>query len=137
MTQITAEISIAAPVADVYAKVATSKGLSQWFAEAYFKVNQQFGSVRLRVWDEVDLVVTETASPASIAWHCTSADHPWFNTSISFTFRSEAELTVVSFEQGGWSSVTPAFEEWGERWPALLEALKQLLESGPGALPQK
>lgn len=129
MTRIAAQVFIAAGVSDVYAKVATSKGLSQWFAEAYFKVNQQFGSVRLRVWDEVDLVVTELASPVTIVWHCTTAGHAWFKSDVRFTFREEQGGTVLNFVHDSWADEDAAFSEWRDKWPELLQGLKSVLEA--------
>jgi hypothetical protein len=132
MAQVSLLIRIRADLAQVYAKVASAQGISGWFTEASFKVNQQFGSVRLRLWDEVDFVVTESNSPCQIAWHCTSAGHPWCDTDIIFGFRTESELTVVTFDHVGWPDVSDHFRECAMSWAHFLESLRALVETGEG-----
>jgi hypothetical protein len=132
MAQISLLVRINAELPEVYAKVATAQGIAGWFTEAGFKVNQHFGSVRLRLWDEVDFIVTEGASQSRINWHCTSAAHPWLNTDITFGFRAEGEQTVVTFDHSGWSEVTDHFRACAMSWAYFLESLCALVETGEG-----
>ena len=132
MAKISLLIRIRADLAQVYAKVASAQGISAWFTEASFKVNQQFGSVRLQLWDEVDFVVTESNAPCRVTWHCTSAGHPWCDTDIIFEFRNEAKFTVVTFDHEGWPEVSDHFRECAMSWAYFLESLRALVETGEG-----
>ena len=132
MAQIAFMVRIAADLPEVYEKVSTAKGIASWFTEASFKVNQQFGSVRLCLWDDVYFVVTESTSPTKISWYCGTAGHPWYATDIGFEFRTVENQTAVVFDHSGWPEVSEHFRDCALSWAYFLESLKSLVETGQG-----
>jgi uncharacterized protein YndB with AHSA1/START domain len=132
MAQISLMVRVNAAPERVYESLATARGITGWFTEADFKANQQFGSMRLRLWDEVDFVVTENASPWLIHWKCSSAGHLWFDTIITFEIRSESEQTVVVFDHSGWAEVSDHYRDCAMSWAYFLESLRTYTETGVG-----
>lgn len=120
--------------ASLYDEFATARGLGAWLGDAQFKVNQQFGSVMLKLWDELDFAVTETRSPLTISWQCVTRRHPWSATRITFGFEVDAEACVlVSVSHTGCEEDANVAAATAAFWSRALESLKRLVESGSGS----
>ena len=131
MTTIEQQVSVFADAAQLYDAFAKASCLATWLGPAHFKVNQQFGSVMLKLCGELDFAVSETRSPVTVSWKCMTKRHAWTNTRVLFSLGSLDDRTIVTVRHGGLAeerllALTESF------WSSVLDSLKAQLEMGDG-----
>jgi uncharacterized protein YndB with AHSA1/START domain len=150
MATIYHQVWIEAPVAKVYAAIATAEGLGKWWAPHTTTVTddglvlahdpgERHGEVKLKV---IDLIENER-----IEWEVISS-HPeqspasgWMGTRILFELderenpggwlgmeAGERKLTVLEFRHSGWAEDSPFLGFCNFAWGAVLGMLKEWAE---------
>ncbi len=133
MAQIAHLVRIRSAPEKVFERVATTKGIEQWFTEASSPNYGKGGTLELRFGGEpVAFAVTEFSPPNRIVWHCTSRGDSWFDTDIVFEFEAEGDRTVVRFDHLGWPEINDRFRDCSTSWAYFLESLTSLIEEGRG-----
>jgi uncharacterized protein YndB with AHSA1/START domain len=133
MAQIAHLVRIRATPKDVYQRVATTKGIAEWFTEASSPDYREGGTLELRFSDEpVAFAIREMKEPTRIVWRCTSEENSWFETDIAFEFVADGDRTIVRFDHLGWSEISDRFRDCSFSWAYFLESLRSLIEEGRG-----
>lgn len=133
MAQISHLVRVRSSLEDVFARVATTDGIAEWFTRASSPDYRTGGTLELHFPDgRVSFEVTQLVASSRIAWRCTTPDNPWFGTDIVFEFTGEPEYTLVRFDHLGWPEVTDRFRDCSMSWAYFLESLRSLIEDGKG-----
>lgn len=127
------QVSIATDTDRLYEEIGRAGGLSAWLGPAQFKVNQQFGSVLLKLFGELDFSVSETRSPLGVTWRCLNRRHAWARSSINFGFEAAGESVVVKLHHVGLADEAGVLATTGDFWAGALDSLKLRVEVGVGA----
>lgn len=137
MVSVERQLVVLSDTERLYDAVGKASALSAWLGPAQFKVNQQFGSVMLKLFDELDFAVSETRSPLTVTWKCMSRRHAWTNSNITIGFDVRSEGVLVTLVQVGLLDEPDVLAATGDFWVAALSSLKRYVEVGDGlALPE-
>jgi len=133
MAQIAHLVRIRDTPENVYARVASADGISEWFTDASSPDYRKGGTLELRFSDApVAFTIRELTEPSRIVWHCTTRGNSWFGTDIVFEFELQDGSTLVRFDHLGWPEVTDRFRDCSMSWAYFLESLRSLVEEGRG-----
>ena len=133
MAQIAHLVRIRATPEQVYQRVASTAGISEWFTQASSSDYREGGELELRFDDEsVSFTITELQEPSRIVWRCTTEGNSWFDTDIGFEFAAQGDRTIVRFDHLGWPEVSDRFRDCSMSWAYFLESLRSLIEEGRG-----
>ena len=127
-------IQIAAEPENVYALVATARGLGQWWAADTVETD---GAVELGFFKRTTvyrLRLANSTPNASVDWACESGQE-WMGTHIVFRIEPGSPGTLLRFAHAGWQSVTDYYTSCNTTWGALMYRLKAAAEGkSPGPL---
>lgn len=132
MTTLERRVSVRADAARLYDAFAKASCLATWLGPAHFKVNQQFGSVMLKLCGELDFAVSETRSPVTITWRCMTKRHAWTNSRVLFAFDSLEDSVLVTLRHEGVAEVEGLAACTDSYWASVLSSLRGEIENGTG-----
>jgi|SRR5213593_1329673 len=139
MTTIRHQLLINAPVAVVYAAIATADGVSTWWDKQTPRQTErglvlehnpgpEHGIVKLRV---VELIQNKRVDWECISTHRTSSPaSAWTGTHFIFDLDERgAGATAVDFRQTGYDERSAFFDSNRDAWERVLQNLKRVVES--------
>ena len=126
------DFPIAAPAADVFAAVATPKGLDAWWTER--------SSGRPEMGTEYQLVfgegydwrarVSRCYAPHEFELTMTRASDDWIDSRVGFTLSEHDGRTQVRFHHTGWPEVSDHYRTSSYCWAMYLRLLRLYVERG-------
>jgi uncharacterized protein YndB with AHSA1/START domain len=135
MAEIRHRVGIDASPANVYEAVATTEGISNWWARELDgdpsqggKLNFYFGQLQPGLVMEVlDAVPQE-----KVSWRCVQGPEDWVGTRVDFEIKESDEETVLLFAHDEWREPVEFMSHCSTKWGYYLIGLKSLLEGGVG-----
>jgi uncharacterized protein YndB with AHSA1/START domain len=133
----TAEIAISAPVARVFAALATLEGLAGWWTQDTSGSPSRGGELTFGFGpDKAELRVDEVVQPTSVVWTCLrhSKFLEWQHTTLIFDVREqETGSTVVAFRHVGLVPTLDCYALCTRGWDHYLDSLAASVEGKGGS----
>lgn len=132
MATIYHQVGIKASLNDVYAAIATTEGVTQWWTTT--RGNPQRNGELEFVFDEhiVKARVSENTPHEYVEWTVLGEAGEWLNTRICFALEQKDEQIMVNFQHADWKQATHFMGHCSTKWAVFLLSLKDYLETGAG-----
>ncbi len=139
MADITHRVGIKAPIAKVYAALATVEGVAGWWTKETTGVSKAGGTVDVRFlspagkeigsmgFDVVDLVPNK-----KVHWRFKSGPEEWIGTDVVFDLIHDGEYTIVLFGHKNWREQVEFTAHCSMKWAIFMLSLRELVETGKG-----
>ena len=136
MAELKHQVSINAAPENVYAALATSKGLKGWWT-ADSKADEKVGGKAEFGFDKRAMVfrmTVEKLDPGKqVVWACQGDHAEWNGTTLTWTIAPEAKSSTLRFTHSGWKSVSEYYAMCNSTWGELMYRLKDYVEGkAPG-----
>lgn len=120
--------------ADVYAKLATIDGLSEWWTRTTKGESEPGRTIHFQ-FDRgfFDMKVLELVPGERVLWQVVDGPEEWIGTKVRFELRREGEHTIVLFTHEGWREPVELMHHCSTKWAVFLLSLKSRVETGAGA----
>lgn len=125
---------VKAPAAEVYAALATERGLAEIWTND-LKVEARVGAINQFRFDDGKpdrMEVVELAPDRRVSWRCVDSDPEWIGTDIAFDIEEKDGRTSIVLRHTGWREVTEFYRWCNYNWAMFLYSLKQYCEDGSG-----
>ncbi|MFD0912820.1 SRPBCC family protein [Methylophilus luteus] len=139
MADIIHRVGIKAPIAKVYAAIATVEGVAAWWSKQATGVSTPGGAIELVfktvAGESVGVIKFEvmTLQPdKQVIWRFISGPQEWLTTHASFDLIQDGDYTIVLFGHRDWSEPGEFMAHCNMKWGTFLMSLKMLVESGQG-----
>ncbi len=139
MADIVHRIGIKAPVAKVYAALATVEGVAGWWTRETTGESRVGGTVtfvfRTPAGDQKGKMVvdvTELETNRAVRWHVTAGPAEWLETDITFDLSQQGEHTIVAFGHRSWRESGEMMAHCSMKWATFLLSLRDLVQGGKG-----
>jgi len=139
MVDIIHRVGIKAPIANVYAALATVEGVAGWWTRDTAGASKQGGSVKVRFQspkgEEVGAMEFELAkldANREVRWRFTGGPAEWLGTEVTFRLAQEGETTLVMFGHKNWREAGDFMAHCSMKWATFLLSLRDLVETGKG-----
>lgn len=132
-------VGIKAPVAQVYAALATIEGVAGWWTKETAGVSEPGGSIELvfsspsgeRV-GAINMDVLALDPDQEVHWRFTSGPEEWIGTDAVFRLSQDGDYAIVRFAHQNWREPVEFAEHCSTKWATFLLSLKELVETGKG-----
>lgn len=139
MVDIIHRVGVRAPVAQVYAAIATVEGVAGWWTKETRGVAAPGGAMEFafstpdgeRV-GTIGAEVIELRTDAAVQWRFTSGPAEWLDTEAVFRLAQDGEFTIVRFAHRRWREAVEFTEHCSTKWATFLMSLKEYVETGRG-----
>jgi uncharacterized protein YndB with AHSA1/START domain len=132
-------IGIKAPVAQVYAALATIDGLAGWWTRQTRGDSTVGGRIDFRFYtpagDEIGgfgMDVLELTPDTAVRWRVQDGPAEWVGTDIEFGLSQQDGYTIVRFGHRRWREEGEFTAHCSTKWATFLLSLRELAESGRG-----
>jgi uncharacterized protein YndB with AHSA1/START domain len=139
MADIIHRVGIKAPVARVYAALATVEGVAGWWTKDTTGDAKAGGLVKVRFLSptgeekgKVDFSVVKLEPNQEVRWRCTSGPEEWIGTDVTFHLTQEGEYTLVVFGHRNWREAGAFMAHCSMKWATFMLSLQALVETGTG-----
>ena len=139
MKDIIHRIGIQAPAADVYAALATIRGLAGWWTEETTGEARVGGVVKFvfhlengELLGGFDMDVQEQSPGDKVRWQVKDGPPEWIGTRIEFALSRQDDCTVVLFSHRGWREEVEFMAHCSTKWATFLVSLRDFVETGTG-----
>lgn len=140
MVDIIHRIGIKAPLAEVYAAVATIPGVAGWWTRDTSGSAAPGGRVTVvfRHGDgheigQMEFEMAELEPARAIRWRFVSGPPEWLGTEATFDLTQDGEMTVLLFGHRGWQEAVEFTAHCSTKWAVFLLSLRDLIETGKGS----
>jgi uncharacterized protein YndB with AHSA1/START domain len=132
-------IGIKAPVAQVYAALATIDGLAGWWTRDTSGTSQRGGQIAFRFRSEAgddiggfSMQVLDLAPGEAVRWRVQDGPPEWVGTEIDFLLSTQDGFTIVRFAHRQWRDDGEFMAHCSTKWATFLLSLRDLVERGRG-----
>lgn len=139
MVDIIHRIGIKAPVAKVYAALATVEGVAGWWTTETTGASRPGGTVtfvfRTHEGEQKGKMVVDVAkleTDRAVRWHVTAGPDEWIGTDITFELSQQGDQTIIVFGHKNWREAGDMMAHCSMKWATFLLSLRDLVESGKG-----
>ncbi len=139
MVDIIHRVGIKAPLAQVYAALATAEGVAGWWSKETTGDAKLGGTVHLVFrtpkGDELGQIDFEMATldpNKEVRWRFKSGPPEWIGTDATFQLSQDGEYTSVIFGHRNWREPVDFMAHCSMKWATFLLSLRQLVETGRG-----
>ncbi len=139
MVDIFHRVGIKAPIADVYAAVATVDGIANWWTTSTTGESKAGGKVEVRFLTlesieigSMNLEVTELIPNKKVQWRFTKGPEEWLGTDVVFELSQVDDYSIVLFYHKNWREPLEFMGHCSMKWATFMLSLKQLVETGKG-----
>ena len=139
MVDIIHRVGIKAPLAKVYAALATVEGVRGWWTSDTTGESKTGGRVevcfRTPSGDEkgkMQFEFTKLDPNGEVGWRVTEGPAEWLGTDVTFDLAREGEYTLVLFRHRNWRESGEFMAHCSMKWATFLLSLRQLVETGQG-----
>ena len=132
MPEIRHRVGVEAPPSSVYAQLATTSGLQEWWTEDVGGTSSVGDTLTFRFGAPdrgFDMEVVELIPDQRVAWRCVDGPAEWVGTDITFDLRAGDE-TAILFTHAGWREPVEFMHHCSTKWASYLIGLKQGVETG-------
>jgi len=132
-------VGIKAPVAQVYAALATIEGVAGWWTKETTGVSAPGGNIEVvfsspngeRV-GAINMEVLALDPEQQVHWRFTSGPEEWIGTDAVFKLLQDGDYAIVRFAHRNWREPVEFAEHCSTKWATFLLSLKELVETGKG-----
>lgn len=139
MVDIIHRIGIKAGPRQVFAAIASLKGLAHWWTEEVrgeekvggrmeFAFRTPTGELKGRMVMEV----RELNAPESVSWRCVDGPPEWIGTDITFHASPGIDQTILIFGHRNWREAVDFTAHCSMKWATFLLSLREYVETGKG-----
>lgn len=126
-------IPIDAKPKDVYAAVATEKGMQGWWTrdtvmEEKVGGKADFGFDKREAVFHMEIKALKPGKTVKMS--CISGPPEWTGTKLEWTIEAEGSGSVLSFSHRGWRKLTPFAASCNSMWGHLMFRIKKFVETG-------
>jgi uncharacterized protein YndB with AHSA1/START domain len=139
MVDIIHRVGIKAPLAKVYAAVATVEGVAGWWTKDTTGVSKVGGTMTFRFQspsgDEIgkfEMEVLELIPDTKVRWRVKAGPEEWVGTDIEFSLSQQGDYTVVLFGHRNWREAVEFTAHCSMKWATFMLSLRELVETGKG-----
>ncbi len=139
MADIIHRVGIKAPIAKVYAALATLEGVAGWWSAQASGNASPGGTVELvfktPAGETLGIITFEVADlqpDKQIIWRFISGPEEWAGTHASFDLYQDGDYTIVLFGHKAWAEPVEFMAHCSMKWATFLLSLKALVETGQG-----
>lgn len=139
MVDIIHRVGIKAPLAKVYAAVASVAGVAGWWTEETSGESTPGGTLKVlfRAPDggemgRMEFEVLELSLDQGVRWRVKAGPPEWLGTDVTFQLQQDGDYTVVNFGHVNWREPVDFMRHCSTKWATFLLSLKQLVETGKG-----
>jgi uncharacterized protein YndB with AHSA1/START domain len=143
MADIRHRVGISASPHDIYEKLATIDGLTEWWTRDVRGEERLGGKLQFffgGTEPSAVMEVVELEPGRGVVWRCVGGPDEWMGTTIAFELQSpqteksgtetSENETVVLFTHGGWRQAGPFLHHCSTKWAQFLLGLKAGFEGG-------
>jgi uncharacterized protein YndB with AHSA1/START domain len=139
MVDIIHRIGIKAPIAKVYAALATVEGVAGWWTTETTGVSKPGGSVEVRFLSlegkeigSMNFEVRKLDPDKQVHWRFTAGPEEWVGTDAVFNLTQDGEYTIVLFGHKNWREAVEFTSHCSMKWAIFMLSLRELVETGKG-----
>ncbi len=139
MADIIHRVGIRAPLADVYAALATVEGVAGWWTQATEGVAKPGGTMDVRFLTPqgrelggMTMEVVALEPNRKVHWRFRKGPEEWLGTDAIFDLREEGDYTIVLFGHRNWREPVEFMAHCSMKWAIFMLSLKELVETGRG-----
>jgi len=132
-------VGIQAPVAKVYAALATIDGIAGWWTKETSGVSKvgdliefRFTSPRGEEMGVMKMEVLALDPDKRVHWRVRTGPQEWVGTDVTFDLTQAGDYTIVLFGHRNWREAVEFTAHCSTKWAVFMLSLKQLLETGKG-----
>ena len=138
MVDIVHRIGIKSSISQVYAAIATTKGLANWWtnevegkSEVGEEITFRFSTKSGELLGEMSMQVNELNS-TNVKWHCAAGPLEWIGTAITFELSEQDDQVILIFGHRNWREQVEFTSHCSMKWATFLLSLKDYVETGIG-----
>jgi uncharacterized protein YndB with AHSA1/START domain len=139
MVDIIHKIGTTAPLAEVYAAVATVEGVAGWWTEETTGESKPGGTINVvfrtpggEQMGQMTFEVLAQKPNQEVRWRCKAGPAEWIGTDVIFTLSRTGDKTVLLFAHRNWREEVEFTAHCSMKWATFLLSLKALVETGKG-----
>ncbi len=139
MINIIHRVGIKAPVAKVYAALATVEGVAGWWTKETTGTSKVGGNIDFRFLSQegkeigsMRAEVTELDPNKNVQWRVIAGPPEWIGTDLVFNLTQEGEYTIVLFGHKNWREAVEFTAHCSMKWATFMLSLKEFVETGKG-----
>ena len=139
MADIIHRVGIKAPLAQVYAALATVEGVAGWWTKETTGVSKPGETIDVRFLTPqgkeiggmtMDVLALEPNK--KVHWRFKTGPAEWVGTDAIFDLREEGDYTIVLFGHKNWREPVEFMAHCSMKWASFMLSLKELVETGRG-----
>ena len=135
MVDILHKVGVKSSPDDVYEALTTRDGLAGWWTEDTNGTAEVGGVLEFRFEQGgFDMEVLELEPAKRVQWLVTDGPEEWKGTHVNWELNQDGDYTTVLFKHEGWKEPVEFMHHCSTKWATYLMSLKQLVETGTGAL---
>lgn len=139
MAEIIHRVGIKAPIAKVYAAIATVEGVAGWWSREASGTSHAGDAIELLfntpAGETLGIIKFEVAAlvpDKQVIWRFISGPEEWSGTHAGFDLYQDGDYTIVLFGHRDWSEPVEFMAHCSMKWATFLLSLKALVETGQG-----
>lgn len=139
MVDIIHRVGIKAPVAKVYAAVASIEGVAGWWTRETRGASQLGGTIETtfstltgETIGEIKMEVMALVQDKQVHWRFISGPEEWHGTDAIFDLTQDGDYTIVLFSHKHWREAVEFMAHCSTKWGTFMISLKALVETGQG-----
>jgi uncharacterized protein YndB with AHSA1/START domain len=140
MVDIIHRVGVRAPVAEVYAALATTEGVAGWWTSETVGASEVGGTIDVRFLTpegleigRMGMEVLELEPNKKVHWRFRDGPPEWIGTEVTFDLSQEGDQTIVLFGHRHWREAVEFTAHCSMKWATFLLSLRQLVETGVGS----
>jgi uncharacterized protein YndB with AHSA1/START domain len=139
MADIIHRVGIRAPLANVYAALATVEGVAGWWTQQTAGVSKPGGTLDVRFLTPqgreiggMTMEVVALEPNRKVHWRFRKGPEEWIGTDAIFDLREDGDYTIVLFGHRNWREPVEFMAHCSMKWATFMLSLKELVETGRG-----
>ena len=134
MGEIKHRVGIRGSAAEVYQKLVTDEGLSQWWTSDTRGAGEVGSIIQFRFGSAgPDFEVVELVPDQRVRWrHHGEMPNDWMGSEILFELHEDDKQTIVNFAHYNWRQSDEVLAHCSTKWGVFMMSLKSCIESGLG-----
>src|SRR5262245_1957472 len=140
MVDIIHRVGIKAPVAKVYAALATTEGVAGWWTKETAGVSKPGGTVEVvfstpagKRIGGMKMEVVALEPNKKVHWRFTEGPEEWIGSDATFDLSQEGDYTIVLFGHRNWRQAVEFMAHCSMKWATFMMSLKEFVETGQGS----
>jgi uncharacterized protein YndB with AHSA1/START domain len=139
MADIIHRVGMKAPIANVYAAVATVNGVAGWWTKqtngnsrAGDTIGVRFNSPAGKEIGAMTMEVMALEPDKKVHWRFKEGPPEWIGTDVTFDLYQDGDYTILLFGHRNWREPVEFMAHCSMKWATFMLSLKELVETGQG-----